>query len=369
MKNQITSRDYELLSAYLDNQLDTRERARLESRLKLEPELRRELHELDETRLLMHSLPRLRAPRNYFISAETIARPVGIRQPLRLAPAYGIVSAIATILLVLVIFGDKLISSTSPVSLAPASAAPTVLMEMVQEVEQSIPATSSPAEAAPKLMMEAPILDTQLPPSSELVVGESLPATPTTIYLNALPPTSTPEVSMSILNSQLAIATESCEGDGGFGGLPTLPPYCQTPTESPSRSLLGIYGNATPDSSATETALASNTLALTYTPSPTPSLTASPTSSPTPSLTDTPAFFQEATPETRIQAPLIPAPSEQVAEEADKTLSQTSTSEVTETSPNFDFLQYPVLAIELSLAAIAIIAGLIAIILRIRAGR
>jgi hypothetical protein len=369
MKNQITSRDYELLSAYLDNQLDTRERARLESRLKLEPELRRELHELDETRLLMHSLPRLRAPRNYFISAETIARPVGIRQPLRLAPAYGIVSAIATILLVLVIFGDKLLSSTSPVSLAPASAAPTVIMEMVQEVEQSIPATSAPAEAAPKLMMEAPILDTAPPPSSDLVVGESMPATPTTIYLNALPPTSTPEVSMSILNSQVATATDTCEGYGGYGGISPLPPYCQTPTESPSGSLQGIFINGTPDSSASEIPLSTPTPTLPDTPSPTPSLTASPTPSPTPGLTDTPAFVQEAAPETRIQAPLVPAPTVQVLEEGDTTPSQTETSELPETTPNFDFIQYPVLAIELSLAAIAIIAGLIAIIMRIRAGR
>jgi hypothetical protein len=369
MKNQITSRDYELLSAYLDNQLDTSERARLESRLKLEPELRRELHELDETRLLMHSLPRLHAPRNYFISVETIARPVGVRQPLRLAPAYGIVSAIATILLVLVIFGDKLLSSTYRVALAPASAAPTVLAEMVQEVEQSVPATSSPVEAAPKLMMEAPILDTQIPPSSELLVGESMPATPTTIFLNALPPTSTPEGSMYVLNSQIATATESCEGDGGVGGLPILPPYCQTPTESHSGSLQGIYGNATLDLSTTETPLVTNTPASTYTPSPTPSVTASPTSSPTPALTDTPVFVQEAAPESRVQAPMLPAPSEQVADQADTTLSQTSTSEIPETTPNFDFIQYPVLAIELSLAAIAIIAGLIAIILRIRAGR
>jgi hypothetical protein len=217
--------------------------------------------------------------------------------------------------------------------------------------------------------MEAPILDTQIPPSSELLVGESMPATPTTIFLNALPPTSTPEGSMYVLNSQIATATESCEGDGGVGGLPILPPYCQTPTESHSGSLQGIYGNATLDLSTTETPLVTNTPASTYTPSPTPSVTASPTSSPTPALTDTPVFVQEAAPESRVQAPMLPAPSEQVADQADTTLSQTSTSEIPETTPNFDFIQYPVLAIELSLAAIAIIAGLIAIILRIRAGR
>ena len=70
MKNQITSRDIERLSAYLDNQLDGKERARLEERLIADRELRRELQELEKTRLLLRELPRLRAPRNFVNSSR-----------------------------------------------------------------------------------------------------------------------------------------------------------------------------------------------------------------------------------------------------------------------------------------------------------
>jgi len=54
---------------------------------------------------------------------------------------------------------------------------------------------------------------------------------------------------------------------------------------------------------------------------------------------------------------------------ANPTLPVPETAETPGNHPNFDFLQYLILTIELSLAAIAIIAGIIAILLRIRAGR
>src|SRR4030065_2270076 len=110
MKNQITSRDYKQSSAYLDNQLAGKERAQLESRRKVDPECRKELQEISKTRVLLKSLPRLRAPRNYYISAQ----PVGVRSRLRLAPTFGIVSALATILLAVGIFSNKLLIPHNP---------------------------------------------------------------------------------------------------------------------------------------------------------------------------------------------------------------------------------------------------------------
>jgi anti-sigma factor RsiW len=93
MKNQITSRDYELISAYLDNQLGSQERVRLEARMKANPELQNEMHEISKTRLLIRSLPKIRAPRNYYINAQTGVKPARARQSLQLAPTFGIISA------------------------------------------------------------------------------------------------------------------------------------------------------------------------------------------------------------------------------------------------------------------------------------
>jgi hypothetical protein len=363
MKNQITSRDYELLSAYLDNQLGAQERARFESRLNLEPELRQELHEISKTRLLLRNLPRLRAPHNYFINPEVVSKSFRVRTPIRLAPAYGIASAIATILLVLMIFGDRLLSSTSPAALAPASIAPTEFVEIVKEVEISVAPTTSPAEAAPMAMMEAPVPATSPPSLTTMKVGESELATPTTIYLDALPPTSTPEGSIFMLQEQTETATISCEDyylSGNSQAL-SLSSICPTLTSSPSYFLEGIYATATPTSSTSETPLPDRTATPTLSPSSTPS----PTSAPT----EAPALIQEAAPETRIEAPLMPAPSDQAMDASNQTLAQSESSGIPGTTPNYEFIQYIVLAIELSLAAFAIIAGLIAIILRFRAGR
>jgi hypothetical protein len=361
MKNQFTSRDYKLLSAYLDDELGIQERTHLESRLKDDPELRKELQELDKTRSLLRSLPRIRAPRNYFINAEVSLKPMGVRPKLRLVPAYGIVSAIATILLVLVVFGDRLLSTSAPASLAPAPEALNESMAVQQEVERSVASTSPPTEAAPMVMSEAPALGSPLPPTAALKIGESEIATPTTIYLNALPPSSTPEVLMSILSDQTITSTSSCEGYAVSGTYPTLTYDCLTPTGSPSNYLQGTLVTATPTYSLTETPISTNTTTPTATPTPSPS--------PSPAPTDTLSLIPTTAPGLELEAQPPTTPSEQVLDAANPTPTESEPAKIPGTTPNFDFLQYLVLAFELSLAAIAIIAGIIAIILRIRAGR
>ncbi len=55
-------RDIELLSAYLDGQLDSKESARLESRLKSDESLRAVLDDLRAARGILRQLPQRRAP-------------------------------------------------------------------------------------------------------------------------------------------------------------------------------------------------------------------------------------------------------------------------------------------------------------------
>ncbi|OGO12933.1 MAG: hypothetical protein A2Y53_05040 [Chloroflexi bacterium RBG_16_47_49] len=363
MNNQITSREYELISSYLDNQLGSKERALLEARLKADPELRKELHEISKTRLLLRSLPRLRAPRNYYLNSKVIEKTVGVRPAPRFAPAFGIVSAIATILLALVIFGDRLLIDTTPVALAPD---PVVLNEtgLVQpEAERSVASTPSPTQEAPMAMMVAPAFSPTAVPTTAFKAGQSESATPTTIYLYAYPPTSIPGGMGSIFSEQTGTATVNCEEYLRSEAYPTLPYayYCATPTNTP----FGYLQSILPTSTTTPSPSPTPTPTTTATPTATPSFTPSPT--PTPS--DTPSSIMEVAPSIEEEVPLLTGPSDQVMDAGIATPSGEVPVESSGTTPNIDFVRYLVLAIEISLASIAIIAGTAAIILRIRAGR
>lgn len=104
MTKKITNRDLETLSAYLDEQLTSRERAQLERRLQKDQELQNEIEQLRRTRQLIRNLPKVRAPRNFTLSPEM----AGIRKVPRPYPIYRLASALATILLALVLISDFL---------------------------------------------------------------------------------------------------------------------------------------------------------------------------------------------------------------------------------------------------------------------
>ena len=60
-----TPEDLMMLSSYLDDELSVSERNELEQRLSIDEDLRAELESLRETVNLVHSLPYLKAPRNF----------------------------------------------------------------------------------------------------------------------------------------------------------------------------------------------------------------------------------------------------------------------------------------------------------------
>lgn len=71
----MTEQDYELLSAYIDGELNTAEREALEARLMANSALRDELEALRRTVALVRALPELRAPRNYTLDPAVYGRP------------------------------------------------------------------------------------------------------------------------------------------------------------------------------------------------------------------------------------------------------------------------------------------------------
>ena len=88
-------RDIELLSAYLDGELKASESARLEARLKTDPELASVLNDFRATRSLLRKLPTRKSPRNFTLTRKM----AGQNPPLpRAFPAFRLATAVATLL-------------------------------------------------------------------------------------------------------------------------------------------------------------------------------------------------------------------------------------------------------------------------------
>src|SRR5512143_861251 len=98
MRTPLSFKDWEALSAYLDGQLSERDRARLQQRVTADPELQRALEGLSQTKIILHSAPRRRAPRNFTLNPKMVPqRRRGWFQPVR---AFSFGSVMAAILLI-----------------------------------------------------------------------------------------------------------------------------------------------------------------------------------------------------------------------------------------------------------------------------
>jgi hypothetical protein len=149
MTKKLRDRDWRDLSAYLDGQLSSRTQARLEKELAESEELRTALEDLRRVRVLLRSQPRLRAPRNFTLSPQ-LAGISERRQPARqLSPVFGWVSALASVLLILVVAGELLMGGAQPAS-APmlADSQPKSAQAEIAAAPTEYPA-EAPAEAAP----------------------------------------------------------------------------------------------------------------------------------------------------------------------------------------------------------------------------
>lgn len=105
MNTTLSPRDYELLSAYLDNACSPRENDLVEKRLKQDKEFSQVFLEFKHARRLMRSLPLRRVPRNFTLSASQVpARP----QRFFLVPTLNYVAMGATLMLAIVFAGTSL---------------------------------------------------------------------------------------------------------------------------------------------------------------------------------------------------------------------------------------------------------------------
>lgn len=116
MVTKFSDRDWEALSAYLDGQLTSKDRARLDIRLEDDPDLRAAIEDLHRTRLMLRSLSEIRAPRNFALTPEMAGIRSGTRQPPNAYPVLRLASALAAIFFIVVFVGDLVTSRLKPVT-------------------------------------------------------------------------------------------------------------------------------------------------------------------------------------------------------------------------------------------------------------
>ena len=104
----------ELLSAYLDDQLDAGDRARLEAQLAIDPALRAELEALRHTVALVREMPSQPIPRNFILPQTVVSSPrtaPAVRPRRRwLAPFLTAATAAVSLLFIGALAGDLLFS-------------------------------------------------------------------------------------------------------------------------------------------------------------------------------------------------------------------------------------------------------------------
>jgi len=156
-QGQVSTRDTEQLSAYLDGRLEQSEAARLESRLRQDPQLRLELQELRATVQVVRSLPLIRPPRSFALQPQAVRRRGGY-------PLLQLGTALATLSFLVVVGADLLLARAGSPILAASrlSAAPAAEPEVAAEapaldqrpelVPEATPAAEAPAgaEGAPE---------------------------------------------------------------------------------------------------------------------------------------------------------------------------------------------------------------------------
>ncbi len=144
MMREMTNREWEALSAYLDNELTSKERVNLEIRLQQDQDLRLALKELRRTRIVLRSQPKMRAPRNFTLTPEMAGIRTSKRPASRAYPFFRFASALATMVLVLVLVGDFFSAKPAAAPIARSSAPMSAPLAATLSPKEAQAATNAP---------------------------------------------------------------------------------------------------------------------------------------------------------------------------------------------------------------------------------
>jgi anti-sigma factor RsiW len=183
----LSDRDYELLSAYLDGALAAAERQALEQRLAVEPALRAELAALQETVTLLNQLPPRRAPRDFTLTPAMVGRETGLNRglfSLVTSPAFSAVTAAAAVFLV--VLGAFVLLQGVGTSIMPQSALAPVANQPTSEVisggilaaTRTLPGEANSQRSAANTSAPTPELQTEMLYAVPLATQTAAPTMP-----------------------------------------------------------------------------------------------------------------------------------------------------------------------------------------------
>ena len=136
MKTQLSPQDWQQLSAYLDGQLSTTEKERLETRLRSQTSLRSGLEEINQTRTILRSVPKRKVPHNFILTRAMVAEQT--RRRSAWFPVLSLTSLVSLVLLVVVSLFYQLQAGAAP------SAAPVAMQAARSDQPGAAQATSQP---------------------------------------------------------------------------------------------------------------------------------------------------------------------------------------------------------------------------------
>jgi hypothetical protein len=260
----------ELLSAYLDDQLNDEERTGLEAQLAIDPDLRAGLDALRHTVALVHDLPPVPVPRNFILPQTTATRPQPVRPaPLRrawAAPFLTATTAVFGLLFAVALAGDLLLSGAGGMASAPM---PETLMlrEAERPPQAAVPAPAGQTvvevtkivekegEAVVETVVEEIVVEAEVAVEAEAAAAEKAVFTPTPAPAPAEVPraiVSTPLPEPEGFVAETEETEEAADAAAGGGG-PVEEPAPPVPASTPSLATLETEAGVA--TSATETAL------------------------------------------------------------------------------------------------------------------
>ncbi len=154
--SRLSPETQELLSAYLDGEIDEAQRQELEQRLSREADLARALTELQDLKSAFAAMPRARAPRNFTLTPEQAGLKRRRAFPFWRWAAWGAAGAVA-LLMLFVFFAAGLTMLSAHTASAPPmlAAAPQAHQPQKEAAEPAVQPLPTPSPNAKALSLQA----------------------------------------------------------------------------------------------------------------------------------------------------------------------------------------------------------------------
>lgn len=221
MMKDLSNKDLERISAYLDGELSQKAASDLESRLKTDKSLSQVLEGLRKTRLLLHQAPKAKVPRNFTLTPEMISRRSSLG---RLFGTMRLVSAMAMVMFVAVVVGDVLTDGGKQLGLLSSiNAADTAEIGAAESMQMA-------AEAPEAAMLEEPggesldLADTEMDGSGTDTSGDSagkISGTPTAMGTAPVEEPAAQDAGADAQDEEVASEAEATEVMELFDAAPT----------------------------------------------------------------------------------------------------------------------------------------------------